>query len=755
MNYGCPNSTSPLRLKIFRFSALYFYVLIFSIFATFLICPVRAQVSDAARKKSVLVLYDERDKLPGLAVLDQSLRSTVSSAAAFEIDVYSESLDRSRFQDEGYNQVLSDFLRRKYSRKKIDVIVAAMGPSLDFLLAHAEEIFPGIPIVFCGVDQREIESRNLKSNVTGVLVKRRFKETLDAALRLQPNTRQVVFIAGTSDFDKRLLEQAMGELRPYEDRLAFRYLTNLALDELLKEVSQLPPHTIILFSTVFRDGAGQSFITHNVVSLVSKQANVPVYGFLDQYMGRGIVGGHLYSVEAHGKKAGELALRILEGQKAADIPIAEEDASFDMFDWRQLQRWGISEEDLPPSSNLRFKELSAWEQYKWHIAGAVALSIFQTFLIAWLLLAQKRRRAAEKQRNAFQQLAVAEHRRLDEVVANTPGVVWEALVDQRTGVRRINFVSDYIEKMLDYSVEEWLSTPNMGTSLVAEEDRDLVNRAMNAVVNQGQGQTVEYRWLAKDGKPRWVEAKVVPIQDETGKTIGLRGFTMDISERKKAEEVVHDLSRRLMNAQEKERARLARELHDDLSQSIALMSIQLSVLRNEPKDLDYVKDQLDQFASDVGRLSGDVHRISHELHPAKLSQLGLESSLRGLCRSLSVAHPLKIDFEAENLPRHLPEDISLCLYRIVQESLQNVIKHSRATSTQVNIKLENGNIHLSVSDNGKGFNPTAKKSKEALGLISIDERARAVKGESKIISAVGTGTKIEILIPVNHQAREF
>jgi signal transduction histidine kinase len=258
---------------------------------------------------------------------------------------------------------------------------------------------------------------------------------------------------------------------------------------------------------------------------------------------------------------------------------------------------------------------------------------------------------------------------------------------------------------------------------------------------------IEYRTL-KDANVRWIHSRG-RVETVNGARF-IRGAVVDITKLKMAEEAIHDLSGKLMNAQEKERARLARELHDDLSQSIALLSIQLATLRRNPKDLEHVKKQLDQFVSDIERLLVDVHRISHELHPAKLTQLGLETALHGFCRELSKAHPLEIDFEAENLPRDLPHDISVCLYRVTQESLQNVIKHSGALSARVSVKLENGEVRLSVSDNGNGFDPSAKKAKEALGLISIDERVRAVKGEAKVISAVGAGTRIEVHVPVGN-----
>jgi PAS domain S-box-containing protein len=263
---------------------------------------------------------------------------------------------------------------------------------------------------------------------------------------------------------------------------------------------------------------------------------------------------------------------------------------------------------------------------------------------------------------------------------------------------------------------------------------------------------LEYRILLQDGNVRWVHSrgKVEAVDGDRF----IRGAVVDITKLKMAEQAIHELSGKLMNAQEKERARLARELHDDLSQSIAVLSIKLATLRNDPKDVAYVKAELDQFVSDLDRLSVDVHRISHELHPARLTHLGLETALGAFCRELSAAHSLEIDFKAENLPRNLPDDVSLCLYRVTQESLQNIIKHSGAAAARVSVRLENGEIRLSVSDNGNGFNPGGTKAKEALGLISIDERVRAVKGEAKVISTEGAGTRIEVHVPLENHSED-
>ena len=287
---------------------------------------------------------------------------------------------------------------------------------------------------------------------------------------------------------------------------------------------------------------------------------------------------------------------------------------------------------------------------------------------------------------------------------------------------------------------------------VHADDRALLITLIRELEDGKNEFQLEYRIVSKVANVRWIHSRG-KVEAVNGSRI-IRGAIVDITKLKMAQEAVQELSRKLMNAQEKERARMALELHDDLNQSIALLSIHMTMLRNKPKNLEYVKDQLDQLISDVYRLAGDVRRISQELHPARLSLLGLEAALHGSCRELAAAHLLEINFEAENLPRNLPEDISLCLYRVTQEALQNVIKHSAATSAHVSIKSEQGKIHLSVSDNGNGFDLEAAKVRESLGLISIDERVRAVQGEAKIISAVGAGTKLEVQVPVGNDSED-
>ena len=301
----------------------------------------------SAATRHIVLLFDERVELPGLSRLEAEFVHTLRSGIPEPVEVYREAMDLSRFSSNSYKVLLQDFLRAKYADKKIDVVVAIMAPALDFVMMYGSLIFPGTPIVFCGLDRGQLGTRSLPPNMYGVLIKREFALTLELALRLHPETEGVVVVSGTSDFDKELLTQAKNDFRPYGNRVSFSYLSDLSLEHLLTKLSQLPSRDIVLFITMFQDGSGQPFVPHDVAERVSRAASVPVYGFLDQYIGRGIVGGSLYSTTEHGAETARMVLRLLT-DAATPVHLAEASSNKVIFDWRQMQRWDISETQSPP-----------------------------------------------------------------------------------------------------------------------------------------------------------------------------------------------------------------------------------------------------------------------------------------------------------------------------------------------------------------------------------------------------------------------
>ena len=226
-------------------------------------------------RKAVLLLFDEDNDLPGLALINRSLRDGLSAKLDGDVEFYSESLNLSQFKEPHYDGMLREHFRRKYARKPLDLVIAVMEPSLDFVLRHREALFPDVPVVFCGADVSDVKGKTLGPNVTGVLVKRTFAPTLETALRLQPDTRNVFLVGGTSRFDRQLQVIARRDFEPFENRVSITYLTDLAMEDLLKRVSQLPARSVVVYLTLFADGAGRAFVPHEALSLIAARANAP------------------------------------------------------------------------------------------------------------------------------------------------------------------------------------------------------------------------------------------------------------------------------------------------------------------------------------------------------------------------------------------------------------------------------------------------------------------------------------------------
>lgn len=229
----------------------------------------------------------------------------------------------------------------------------------------------------------------------------------------------------------------------------------------------------------------------------------------------------------------------------------------------------------------------------------------------------------------------------------------------------------------------------------------------------------------------------------------------NIAQHKEAEKALQDVSARLIHAQEEERRRIARELHDDFSQRLAIMGIELEQLaRQLPTAAEPLKGLCDGLWQKVRQLSNDLHGLSYELHPAKLDHLGLVPAVRSLCREMADRHHLTIHCTEQDVPRSVPRPIGLCLYRIAQEALQNVVKHSLAREASVTIAASPTRITLTVRDNGAGFDAGLPAAKSGLGLISMRERVRGLGGGIVLTSRPAKGTCVDVWVPLSAEPPE-
>lgn len=1030
--------------------------------------------------------------------------------APYRVEFYREYMETFVFPDPAENEQIRNAFLRKYQYHRPDVIITVGLPPLKLMLDSHQKFFPGVPVVYC-LPLLLVEEPVRDTDFTGLQWDITPAKTLETALRLRPGTKHVVVVSGSSDFDRRLQALARQELRALESRLDISYFADLATPELVAKLRQLPADTVILVTAIDKDAAGTTFTSNEIAPLLVSAANAPIFSVAETFLNNGEVGGDVTNFTQQGRIAGNMALRILKGERPKDIPAARGATSY-MFDSRALRRWGMKESNLPPGSIILNRQATMWQTYKWYIVAGIALMLCQTALIFALTWHRRRRAAAEhnlamalqrlrlavKSSNAvlwerdmkngrlqwfgdledmfgmsgesysgqaedfrdrvhpddqeavFKAMARAEQRdepytsefrvlradgslrwvsdrgevhfnekgepaymlgmgvdvtdsklmeqRLRLAVESSSSVIWDwdlakgsvewfgdletmaglpidrytsdvagfrrrvhpedqeivsqavtrsqkahepyvcefRIIRNDDGVRWINARGEFYydaagkpqrmigmgvdvterklmehrlresqdrlaaivgsaldaiiaideerrivlfnkaaEKIFAWREEEaigsllddlmpqryrarhaehilhfgksagafrpqepmwglrkngeefpietslskvesdgkifytvilhditerlraeaaireseqrfrlvantapvmiWMTDANRLCTYCNQPWLDFTGRPLEAELGTGWTTYIHpddvensldtytrccdlrvpyrmhYRARRRDGEYRWVLDSGVPRFESDGSFAGYIGSVIDVTDQKLAEEALADVGRRLIQAHEDERTWIARELHDDINQRLALATIQVDQLQTQIS-VPEVHEQLAGVRQQLADLSSDVQALSHRLHSSKLEYLGIVAASNSFCRELAKQQKVEIEFRHAGIPRVVPREISLCLFRVLQEALQNAVKHSGARRFTVELYATSEELLLTVSDQGAGFNQQNAITKRGLGLVSMRERVQLLSGEFSIKSQPGGGTSVTARVPLRTEA---
>jgi signal transduction histidine kinase len=750
--------------------------------------PATAAPGTPAPTRRVLLLYTESRLTPAIVDVDTAIRASLASRSPFAISFYTEYLDLTLFDRNAPVPELRELLRRKYETRPLDLIIAAGSSALRVAVHNRADLFSNAPIVFTAVDRTAAADIRIDDDVTGTWLHMPWTETLGLARRLQPDLRRVLVVTGAAPPDRVWMAEARKQLAALEDTIEITYRSGPPLPQIVDEVRRLPARSAVILGAMLRDGAGRELLTAEAGRQIAAAASAPVFVLTPAAIGSGVVGGQVVSFEAHGHAAAELGARALAGERPPPEGLA---TTVPTFDARQLSRLGLDASRLPPDSRVLFDEPTLWQRYRWYLIGAAGVLLVQTALIGSLLVQRAQRRRAQER--------LAERLRFETLLSELAGILGASSPDDadvrvQTALRRMVEALD-VEWATARSLESdgaelWLTHSWTGPNVPPRPAvvREAEVPWLFACLREGRivrvagpaslpdEATVDRRSLAdlgarsfvltpllRDGAvvgslalgaesvgPRWPDESTPRLQ----LLAELFGSALErqraVRADRESQQAIRDLAGRLITAQEEERRRIARDLHDGVNQELAAHSIALSTLGDRlPGDTTpAVRQEVTRLQASTVELANVIRDLSHSLHPGVLHHVGLVPALRGYCREFEQQHGLAMTFRAHGELGAVPPDVALCLYRVTQEALGNVARHAAARHGYVTVERNGGNVALTVADDGRGFDIAEVRRRHGLGLISLDERVRLVGGRLTIDSQSERGTELRIVVPL-------
>ncbi len=587
------------------------------------ICFLVAGVAQAGHTRKVLVIgsYHPTDEWTGLVV--GGIESTLKQYKdRIELDV--EYMDTRYFGDERHYENLYALYKHKASRKQYDVVITSDNNALLFVLRYRGELYPNVPVVFCGIERFHEPMLQGHDDVTGVLEERLFESTVEIALKLHPSVKQIVFLSDGTLMVSAELEEALARvIQRFSRRVEFvsSFLSEFSTEELVKKVEGLGDESVVVFTCSFDDPEGKLYALEDGAAMLRERcAATPMYTVGQRWLDLGLaVGGKLYSGFHQGQTAAEMAIRILDGESARNIPIIGDNTYVYMFNYIQMKRFGISFSDLPEGSIVVNEPKSFYYLYKRRIWTVFAIIVGLAAVVMVLSVNILRRRKAE-------------------------------------------------EKLLDYQKQ------------------------------------------------------------------------------------LRSLASQLSLTEERERHRIATELHDRISQSLVISKTNLELLRESTSSEGFAKT-LDEVCNSLDETIQNTRLLTSDLSSPILYELGFEAAVaEWLAEQIQEKHGIASEFEDDGQPKPLDDDICALLFRMVRELLINIVKHAQAHKVKVSIRKVDSEVCVGVEDDGVGFNPSGIVSMPTeaggFGLFSIRERLEQLGGHLEIKSKPGHGTRVTVMAPL-------
>ena len=728
--------------------------------------PVLLSAGQSGEKKWVLILNSYHR---GFTWTDHQVEGIMGMLAQYlpELELQVEYMNWKHFPTPENLQRLQQLYQYRFARQNFEVVICTDNAALDFAAKHYAALFPRAALVFCGINGFKEEMIADCPRATGVVEDVDPVGTIDLALKLQPATKTVVVISDATESALGTNEKIKENISHFATRVAIRFLVGLSMAEVLEQVEQLPPDCIILMSNLNRDRLGQVYSHEQAISLIRSRSRVPIYGLWSFVLGKGIVGGNLLSGQVQGEYAARFAVRILQGEDPGKMPVVRTSPCVPMFDYQQMQTFGLQASLLPPGSLVINQPSSLYQAYRTLIWSGSAVILGLSFLVLVLLVNIGKRRRAEQ---ALQE----SEKRYRSLVDNLPMGVWRAPPDLDG---KFLMGNPAIAHMFGCaSTGEFMNTPASEFCIHPEEHEDLVN----TLRTRGKVAGRELQLKRKDGALFWGSITANMVKNEQGEALFIDGLFEDITLRRLLEEQLAHSQR--MEAVGLLAGGVAHDFNNLLTAIIGHSEIMLLELRPGAP--------LSENVREIVKAAERGNSLTRQLLAFGRRQI-LQPWVVNLNSTMADMNKMLQRLIGEDIELATVLDPDLGLVRVdpgqIEQIIMNLALNARdAMPKGGKLTLETANVFLdehyaqthlevkpglyvmlAVSDNGMGmdsetqarifepfFTTKGKGKGTGLGLATVYGIVKQSGGHIWLYSEIGKGTTFKIYLPRAEEVSE-
>lgn len=669
-----------------------------------------APATRAAAPDRVLLLHSFGFDYSPWSETAKSFRAELFKRAPRPIDLFEASVFTAREKSRDDSPLLP-YLHSLFSEHPLDLVVALGGPAVGFAQHHRSSLFPSTPMLMTAIAQQRIDRSLLSANDTSVGLNLDPREYIVNILRLRPGTKNIFVVIGNSPLEQYWQADLHSKYQPFSSRVNFIWSNDLPFHEILNKAAHLPPNSAIFFFLLTIDADGVPHVRGQALAALSAVANAPIFGFGDYELGHGIVGGPLSPTDVLGRRAAGVAARILHGEAAGKIATAPIRFGAPVYDWRELHRWNISEELLPPESIVKFRGVSPWREFRWQIGLVAAVIGAQTLLILFGLIQHRKRRAAE-------QSLVESEERMTFTAASMNVGLWHYMraTDQF-------WVTERCRKIFELAPEVPFTCETL-LWRVHPDERRLAAAMLEEPSDGGSSSLREFRIVVAGGRIRWIRARTHSSGDHQGVPDKVSGIFIDFTDLKSAEgeaaiqrlELAHLMRVSVLGELS---GAIAHELNQPLTAILSNAQAALQLLSHQPPALEEVRDALadivheDNRAGEViKRLRGLLKKGESTTEPIDINEL--VQSTMSLLHSELIARQVGMAIDlAPDLPVVMGDPIQL--QQVILNIVMNAMDAMAPTPTgrrriEIHTGFDNrGYVSVSIHDSGAGIKPGEKR----------------------------------------------